>query len=686
MTFPPTKPRHWLALLLICPAAASAQTIGPGHETDVLQTVAPLQPGQAIAPGCKLAGFGIGARQIQFQLACGAENAALQATLRGAGPCLAACTPSFQLQADEATASPAMRAAVAAVRDRLQANDRGQWHQTLTGQPPSQPAAAVRSADRAAVPLGRVRLLEAALAWLLALGLAAALVRATWQSDRVSLLAALGAGVAGLAVRQTLPLALLHCNNHALEDARLLTAANPLDHAQLLIRYGPAWFAPHWALTQALGGGAAAMGWAASLAGAVACAVVALAAAAARGWQFGAAAGLLMALLPVAARVGHSESSFGFGQLAVALVLLGVAHLRQRPKLAFAMAACGLWLVGTGHTFGPGMAVGLAVLLAPELIAQLGVPRWAGMAAVGPLGFLPLVVGGDPGNRSKLAAATLQEASPFKPWQHLLWFSSDWTPLLLWALVAAGLALAWRSEPAKARRIFALASRLLGLWMLVGVAIFIGGSASVSVRYQSLLAPVLAWIALAAGDHRSDWRAGKALLIGALATAAWALCPTGWRAWQDSETQSFRTMQQAAAQLPDGAWIVLPKRQADGGVEVGIDFADFLGPPQGKHWRLVRADELDRLQAEGQLPAGTPLFAWLGPNCAAYPRVVGQPPTGLSPEGWPMAERCLELRRRAVRVVAQGQMAAPRDAPDDLPSEFHQFAGEAIRWRMLAIR
>lgn len=686
-----------VAGLIWLPVLAVAQPIGPHHEAEIPRLVAPLQLGAEVVPGVRLSGVAVGAQSLDWQLQAPGATATVHCVLRAAGATVA--PPSWTVSVQPDPPPPALAAAVALLGQRIAANDQGQWHALLTGTESTVRVAAVQRQEQPGVrDWATVRLAETAWVWaaaLLLLGwtVSSAIRRAPTPlrtaGDQLGL--ALGIGTAAWLARNALPLALLHCNNHGIEDARMVTSDTVLDHAALLARYGPAWLGPHWLATWLLGGTDLAMAAVASAAGCAAAVVTAWAALVRWGRAAGWAAGLAMALLPVAVRVGNSESSFGFGQLAAALALFGASTAAAGGRAhGMALTTAGLWLVATGHTFGPGFAGALVVLLAPELLGTADnwrrVRPLALLAMLPIAAFLPLILGADPSNRGKLAAATLAEASPFKPLQHVLWLDAVWTPWPIVAVLALGLALASAEPQALRTRLAWMGARATGLWMLLGTAMFIGGSLSVGLRYQALLAPVVAWLVGAAFVRRPDapaWSraAGGLALASGLAVVLWTAPLVGWA---DSEALSYRTVVEAVPLLPDRAWIVLPRRERQAGLEVVIDFPEFVAKRHGRHLRTVYADELPRLGAEHQIPPDVALYAWRGPHCQAYPRVVGKPPTDRDTEGLAVATRCRELAQLCpAPVVAQGQLTQQPESPNALPAEFHQFVPDRVRWSLV---
>ncbi|MSQ81852.1 MAG: hypothetical protein EXR77_02920 [Myxococcales bacterium] len=699
--------------------SAIAQAIGPGHEAEIESLVAPYTSGSALTYAAKLDGISIGAQHVDFVVSGPLGQATLRARLRPQSTTEQVAGPSWTFERLLEPMPPALAAALDVVQAQIIQADQGQWRQKLLGVAAAPPAQ-VGVQARQPVEFARWRLVEAAAMWALVIALLGWLARTavsnrqgrTWGGTVAWTMAVCALLLLPFAQRHLLPQAMLHCNNHGIEDARLLTSANPLHHATLLARYGPAWFAPHWALTQVLGGTDQAMALAATLAGCAA-AVVGFVA----GWLWSGVRGglamlLLLAVMPLAVRVANSESSFAFGQLAVALAILSVAMIRvpattehqpapkdrrsSLPGLGWGLLGPSLWLVGTGHSFGPGLAGALVIFFAPELLGPPSAGRrwWPTLAAasVAPLAFLPLVLSGDPNNRARIAAATWQEASPFKPLLHVLWWQPAWTtPVLVVAILVGVLAPTFGSE-SRNSRIFNGIMRLLGAWLLIGVTLFVGGSHSVALRYQGLLAPVAALLAMVGVQWlrcvtvvRPRWLR-ESIDVTPLAVVVGLFSPAS--DWQDVETASYASIADHLDAIPDGSWIVLPRREQTAGVEVVIDFPEFLGKRQGRTWHRIHIDELERLRAEGRGPqAGDPVFGWRGPHCQAFARVVGTPPQHDDGTGVLVHQRCVDLLRAfSGPVVVAGWMPAPVDQASELPKEFHQFLPGEIHWRLVAAR
>ena len=707
------------AVALCASNIAIAQGIGPGHEAEIESLVAPYTSGSALTYAAKLDGISIGAQHVDFVVSGPLGQATLRARLRPQPSTGQTGAPSWTFERLPEPVTPALAAALDVVQARISQADQGQWRQKLLGVAAAPPAQ-VSVQARQPVEFARWRLVEAAAMWALVIGLLGWLAwtavrnrqRANWGGTLAWTAAVCALMLLPFAQRHLLPQAILHCNNHGIEDARLLTSANPLHHATLVARYGPAWFAPHWALTQLLGGTDQAMAVAATLAG-FAAAVVGFVA----GWLWSGVRGglamlLLLAVMPLAVRVANSESSFVFGQLAVGLVILAVALIRspssadhvpklsessrQWPRIGWVLLGPSLWLVATGHSFGPGLAGALVIFFGPELLGSVTAGRrWLptlAAAALAPLAFLPLVLGADPNNRARIAAATWQEATPFKPLLHVLWWQPPWTTSVLVVAILVGVLAPSFANDSRNSRIVNGSMRLVGVWLLIGVTVFVGGSQSVALRYQALLAPVAALLAMVGvqwlrelASARPAWLR-RVIDITPIAVMVQVFSPAF--DWKDVESASYASIVDHADAIPDGAWVVLPRREQSAGVEVVIDFPEFLGKRRGRTWHLIHADELDRLRAEDRGPRqGDPVFGWRGPHCQAFARVVGTPPQHDDGTGVLVQQRCADLLRTfAGPVVFSGSMPAPVDQAGELPKEFHQFLPGEIRWRLVAAR
>jgi hypothetical protein len=585
---------------------------------------------------------------------------------------------------------PLMREALAALRKAVAAHDRPDLLATLAAQPD---AAAAPNTER---PPPRVtsqgigwRLGLAALLWLSALVGLALIVRAVgpglrWPDRALPF----GVALAAWLVRTTLDPALLHCNNHGIEDARLLVAADPGEAWALLMRYGPTWFAPHRWLTQLLGADLDAMLRAAAGLGALAAAVTGLAA---RIWTGSRAAGLmagmLVAVLPVAARVGWSESPNAAGQVAVALVVFAVAAIRCDMRGGRWLLVCALAIVSWGHTFAPGLAVALVVLFTADLARGTLLRRvlvLSAWLAIPLIVFAILVLLGDASNRDRAAAATLQEMSPWKPLSHVLWLDPRWTPWPLavaWVIGLAALTVGTDAWPMRA-------ARVAGLWLAVAVLAFIGGSVSVSLRYQALIAPVLAWLAVAAfgpwwrkgiwAEGFADARSIAAGLAGlaCVAAAGMSVVHGPLHAWRDVESASFASV--APVALPQRAVVLVPDRSIERAVEIVVDFPDWRWSPPPT---VLHVAEFEQLALERRLPPDAPVFVWRSPLCQAFARVVGQPPSARDDQGRRIQPRCQRLLR-LVRgpALVEGRQPVAVNAAGELPAEFHQYLAGDIAW------
>jgi hypothetical protein len=711
-------------------AETTFRAFAPGHERDLLSLIAPLQMDGEVAGG-RLSGLQVDRNQIAWEVTSATgETARLLWTARPATGAAAVSglppSASFALQTDPSPPPQALLPALQELAARVRHNDQGGWIARLTtplqiersNSPPAAPqtqASAPAAKDHSVAVTGWLAL--AAMLWLVASTALAWVAIHGWRSRATAerwwtLLGLAAIAVVAFAVRGAVPATLLHCNNHGLEDLRAVLGDDAAGWSRLVLRYGPAWFGPQ-ALLARLGGStdaavfAASTGW-----GTVATVLTATAAWLWHGSYAAAAlAGLWMALMPLAVRVGHSESTLVVGQCAVALVLLAAGLLRRSraavatqaggdpvagpPRaLAWTLLCCALVIIAAGHTFGPGYAMALWLLVAEVVVAaapgvsrwQAGL-RWLAVAALPVVIFLALLLGSDASNRSRLAAATLSEASPFKPWQHLLWLDGGWTPwaaqalagLGLVRLVAAGPRLRWLTLPA-------------GLGLLVGLALFIGGSLSVAMRYQSLLGPVLAWLAggalllprAAPWQLQRLWRvATTGLALAALAGLAVHRVPYRW---QDLEAHVFAALEPLVPTLPDGSLVLLPDREGTPDQEVMIDFPAFLARRSGRRLAVLHHGEWQRLQREAAAAPSTATFVWRSPHCQARARVVGRPPAQRDAEGFALRDVCAPLealRRQAGAVtIARGHHPPPREPLDRLPDEYNVYGDSAVIWHL----
>lgn len=719
------------ALLAVCLTArwcaadpAPFRAFTPGHETELLALIAPWTMDGEVA-GARLTGLQVASNHIAWEVRGPAgEVAQLRWTARTA----VAATPqdaafaasaSFAQQVHPWPPPPALLAALRALAKQVQEHDRGGWVARLT-QPIAPTVSATLPPDRPQRPDDTAAprppadasvtawLAAAALLWTLVLAALAVSAAQGWralgaeQRGATVAMAVLLTTVAAV-VRWLVPPTLLHCNNHGIEDLGAVLGDDPAGWTRLVLRYGPAFFGPQAWLARLTGGTdtavfAASVGW-----GAAATLLTALAA-----WQWsglrsvGLAAGLWMAVLPLAVRVGHSESTLAIGQCVVALVLLGMAGVRTagdplRRRAAWVLLLAALVLLAAGHTFGPGYAVALWVMGAEvALSTQSQRPRWHGwlrwlaVAALPVAVFALLLLGADGSNRTRLAAATLSEASPFKPWQHLLWLDPDWTPwaaqalLLLGgaALLGRGPRLRWLTLP-------------LGLGLLCGLALFIGGSLSVGQRYQSLLAPPLALLAGHACVPPQPWgeRGTRAWQTVAAALAITALASTALNrtpyVWQDLEAQVFAALEAIVPQLPDRAVVLVPDREGSPDQEIVMQFPGFLGRRRGRHVTVLHDSEWQRLRREAVATDMADSFVWRSPHCQASARVVGRPPEGRDGEGLPLRNMCAPLERLAQQAgavtVASGRHPPPNERRNHLPEEYHVYSGHAVIWRLVRL-
>lgn len=715
----------WLLLSLL-PAighAAPFVAFSPGHEAEILTLFEPFQPEQRVGEAT-FTGVQVGSNTIAAQVtAAGGAVGRLVLSARTGEPQQQANPLAPSASFDLALQPPELDARLVQpltqLAERVRLHDPGGLVQRWT-----RAVAAPGTAPAPAEPR------TAARAWLVAAGglwmavLAALAVLVAWAIQRPSpevglrILALLGIAVVAAIVRWHAPATLLHCNNHGVEDLRAVLGADLADQPRLILRYGPAFFGPQAWLGHALGGGDQAVFLVSVAVGSLA---TALAAAAAWTWTTGVwpglIAGLFCAVLPLSARVGHSESNLVFGQVSIALMLLAAgmrvrlrqAEPAQEGVLAKAVGPASTALLGgatlltaTGHTFGPGYAVAVLVVVAESLAGRgRGVrdhARTIGWFVLPVLAFALLVGGADGSNRARLAAATLGEASPFKPLAYLLWFDPTWTPWPAQALVVFGIARFWRAGGLLRR-----AALLPGLGLLIGLALFIGGSVSVALRYQSLLAPVWALLAGAAfavpPREPEPGRAAKAswpdkigvVFASVLAVVGLAGAAMSASAWQflDLEAQVYAALRPVVPTLPDGAVVLVPDREGAPDQEIVIDFPDFLAKTAGRRLSVLHLGEWQRLQRETVAAKAPAVYVWRSPHCQARARVVGRWPEGRDQGGLPLRAVCRPLVDLAARpgsaIVAQGRHPPPREDPDRLHEEYHQFAGTAVAWSLIRL-
>ncbi|MBM4344515.1 MAG: hypothetical protein FJ100_14205 [Deltaproteobacteria bacterium] len=721
----------WLACVVLAwgwaASAASSpfRAFAPGHESEILVLFEPFAPDQKVGE-VTFAGVQVGSNSIAAH-AVGPNGAAAQLVLtardadRPAQPLPGALVPSasFDLTMAPPTAEAKLAGLLGALAERVRLHDPGGLVEQFTAPVQAPGSAPQAPASRTAAV---VWLAAAAMLWLCALAAVAVLAASALRHGptdlgrRVGVLAVVG--VAAWLFRWHAPETLLHCNNHGLEDLRAVLGPGLVETPRLILRYGPSFFGPQAWLAAALGGGDAAVFALSALVGTAATLLATVAA-----WVWtpglgsGLVAGLAMAVLPLAVRVGHGESNLVFGQASIALMVLaaGVRVRHTAPATppppghvrwaTAALLAAATLLTATGHTFGPGYAVAVLALVAEALPGhRRGVRAWATAAAwfLLPVAAFALLLGSSDGsNRARLAAATLGEASPLKPLAHLLWSEAEWTPWAAQGLFGVG-AVRFMAAGSRVRR----ASTLPALALLAGLALFIGGSASVALRYQALLAPVwavvagAAWTAMpqrrsvAAEDAEPGpipWQRWKALAVAALAVFAFlgaALAGPAHR-YTDLEAQVYAALRPVVPTLPDGAVVVVPDRQGSPDQEIIIDFPDFLAKHAGRHVTVLHLGEWRRMQREAVTARPSAVFVWRSPHCQARARVVGRWPEGKDAEGLPLRDVCRPLVDLAwtpgARVVVQGRHPAPRDDPSRLPDEYHQFAGRVVVWSLVQL-
>ncbi len=709
---------HWAAEASAAPFVAFA----PGHETQILGLFEPFAPDQRVGD-VTIAGVQVGSNTIAVQVTVADGTAArlvLTARASAQPPQMAPGglppSASFDLAQQPATPDPRLAAVMLQLAERVRLHDPGglveRWTRPV-GETHVQPPKADSRAS--------------AIAWLIAAGvlwgiaLVALAVLAVWilrrgQGDlplRLAMLALVA--VVAFVARWHAPTTLLHCNNHGIEDLRAVLGQDLASQPRLILRYGPSFFAPQAWLSAAFGGGDGTVFAVSALVGVVSALVTTVAA-----WLWtaglgaGLVAGLFAAVLPLAVRVGHSESNLVFGQLCIALMLLaagvrarvrGVESGQAGPDPAIARRAGDILLgtatllTATGHTFGPGYAVAVLVLSAEALVGPVprvrDVMRAAVWFALPVAAFVLLLSGGDSSNRARLASATLSEASPLKPWAHLLWFDGAWTPWAVQALFVVGLVRFWHAGGTTRRFVV-----LPGLLLLAGLALFIGGSVSVALRYQSLLAPVWALVVGAAMPARLSQVTGKdanwprrleavgagALLLAGLGGTAMSAYAYGFA---DLEAKVYAALRPVVPTLPDGAVVLVPDREGTPDQEIIIDFPDFLANSAGRRVDVVHLGQWHRMQREAVTAAAPAVYVWRSPHCQARARVVGRWPESRDSAGLPLRAVCRPLldltAQPGAKVVAAGRQPPPQEDPDRLPTEYHQFAGQAVVWGLVQL-
>ena len=647
----PSKRRRWwlgLVATLLLATSAHAQTIGRGREADVLRLFLPFVDEGPVGEA-KLARVAIHADRIDVLLQT-PDTQSAHLTLRPRdGQTQPAGARSFVVETPPAP-TPALTAAQNLLRDAIVRNDAGTFFAAQeTTTLPAPPAPALSPAQ-----VSQLFAVSDAL-WVLLLVLSVAALLRGHVGVRV--VAWLLVAVAGALVRRHVPFAPLHANGHGLEELTVVLSGPDAQAAtaRYLAQYGASWLVPLRTLTglatpthdqvgivsSALGGLAAMVGMAAA-------------------WRISRKvtwtllAGALLVWSPVAARVGHSESAFVTGQLLVAVALLVMAGQRGVERAVFAVS---LTLLALGHPVALVVAGGLW-LLSIGVQGRAGGWRWpllSGLALAVAAGVQ--LAGSHAGVADRLTEqAHFHLPVPGLAQNYLLWLHTGFAPVLTIPVATLGLwqLRRWQTLEPELWRVLPL---LLGALAMVGASLLVTACVSDGLRYQSLLAPLFAFLLAASAPAWAERRVwGLIAWVG----IAWGLTGLAEGRRLDAQAQSYVALRAALAQEHGEIALVVPERRPDGHERVVVEL------PQGK----LAADgpTLVPLQVSDVVAgckAGRPppvnARIWLDAACSADTAAGEQPP-------------CASLARLAGDTLKQAQVQPlPRLGEGEMAGEFQNF-------------
>jgi hypothetical protein len=465
---------------------------------------------------------------------------------------------------------------------------------------------------------------------------------------------------------------------------------------ELVELYGPTWIWPQRLVADLASGDWQWLPYLHAGAGALAATLV-MVAAGGRGLA-AAVAGLGCALWPLASLMTASESPVVFGQLALATVLattspLGLATTTTRLQslvstaradvLPAVLSVVSLLLLGWGHMFGAGLAGAALVLVAPWLWSRRQNRLLVALAVV-PLVAAAWTFGANgSANRSRLSTHSGQLPTMLPAWEHSLWLDPDWMPPLLLVLALVGLVAWWARSLPPGHRWWGLLAGI-GLLVLHEVTCFTSASVAVALRYQPLLAPLLA-LGLAGVFALAGSLRGKAVVAAVLvAVSAWAAASPPARSWQDLEGLEFQWLVTQVQHIPDGAVLVVPDTfssptsQVSGGILSG--FVAVLAQPLSRHWEVVTEDRWRQARREGRY-ASQPTWVWRSVACQAFQRAVPKPAHWKRlPDGSEVAPGCYDLLLSAGAPLFATRWPNPgHDRPHKVADHFHHYHGPEIR-------
>ena len=683
----------WLSVWVALPAWADA-LLAPGRHQDVLAWTAPWQPDVPAPPPhqqVRLTGIAIGAADLRFKLESGRESAVLVAVLR---PVPLATGGPFDWRHEPQVASPPLAAARHALQAHLQAGNTPTLRQRLVLEDPANNALQPGKTPSSARAVASTALGLAGALWLVwALLLAALLVRAR----HLQWLGLAGVFALALAVRLHQPMTVLHVNGHLVQDlAAALLPGQPEVLLELVDLYGPTWIWPQRLVAHLGSGDWQWLPYLHAAAGALA-ALLVMVAAGGRGLA-AVVAGLGFALWPLASHMTASESPAVFGQLALAAVLaatspLGLATTTPRlhsiasasrpAQLPALLAVASLLLLGWGHMFGAGLAGAVWLMVAPWLWSRTQRRLLVALAAV-PLVAAAWTFGADgSANRSRLATHSAQLPNMLPAWEHSLWLDPDWMPLWLLVLALAGLVVWWAKGLPPGHRWWGLLAGL-GLLVLHEVTCFTSASVAVALRYQPVLAPVLALGLAGVVGLAGSWRGKAALAAIVVGLSALAAASPPARSWQDMEGLEFQWLATQAQQIPDGAVVVVPDTfssptsEVSGGILSG--FVAVLAQPLSRHWEVVTEDSWRQARRQGRYTS-QPTWVWRSVACQAFQRAVPKPAHWKRlPDGTEVAPGCYDLLLQAGAPLFVTRWPNPGpDRPHKVADHFHHYHGADIR-------